>query len=62
MKLTVNNKTEYLNEYFFQTLILLYFQGEKFPKDNILEDKSATFELEELCVLSRLKQNCEVRE
>lgn len=47
MKLTVNNKTEYLNEYFFQTLLLLYFQGEKFPKDNILEDKSATFELEE---------------
>lgn len=47
MKLTVNNKTNYLNEYFFQTLILLYFQGEKFPKDSENEEKSITFYLEE---------------
>lgn len=47
MKLTINNKTNYLNEYFFQTLILLYFQGEKFPKDSENEDKSTLFELEE---------------
>lgn len=47
MKLIINNKTNYLNDYFFQTLILLYFQGEKFPKDSINEDKSVIFDLEE---------------
>ncbi len=30
MKLTIQNKTEYLNDYYFQTLCLLYFPGEKF--------------------------------
>ena len=32
MKLTIQNKTEYLNEYYFQTLCLLYFPGEKFQE------------------------------
>lgn len=30
MKLTIQNKTQYLNDYYFQTLCLLYFPGEKF--------------------------------
>ena len=32
MKLTIQNKTEYLNDYYFQTLCLLYFPGEKFQE------------------------------
>lgn len=30
MKLEIDNRTEYLNDYYFQTLCLLYFPGEKF--------------------------------
>ena len=31
MKLVIDNRTGYLNDYYFQTLCLLYFPGEKFP-------------------------------
>lgn len=47
MKLIINNKTPYLNEYFFQTLLLLYFPGEKFPQNDEESPRSAYFELEE---------------
>ena len=30
MKLFIDNQTEFLNDYYFQTLCLLYFPGEKF--------------------------------
>lgn len=45
MKLIVENKTEYLNDYYFQTLCLLYFPGEKFGEGPDSEN-SACFLLE----------------
>jgi hypothetical protein len=45
MKLTIQNKTEFLNDYYFQTLCLLYFPGEKFH-DGYESPASATFLLE----------------
>lgn len=45
MKLTIENKTEYLNDYYFQTLCLLYFPGEKFGEGSSSES-SARFLLE----------------
>ena len=32
MKLVIDNRTGYLNDYYFQTLCLLYFPGEKFKE------------------------------
>ncbi|MBO5869288.1 MAG: coproporphyrinogen dehydrogenase HemZ [Clostridia bacterium] len=46
MKLVIDNRTGYLNDYYFQTLCLLYFPGEKF-KQNDTSDNSAYFYLEE---------------
>ena len=46
MKLVIDNRTGYLNVYYFQTLCLLYFPGEKF-KQNDTRDNSAYFYLEE---------------
>ena len=34
MKLFIDNRTEYLNDYYFQTLCLLYFPGEKFKSND----------------------------
>ncbi len=34
MQLYIDNKTEYLNNYYFQTLCLLYYPGEKFPTES----------------------------
>ena len=45
MKLFIDNRTDCLNDYYFQTLCLLYFPGEKFsPKDG--SPASASFLLE----------------
>jgi len=46
MKLVIDNRTGYLNDYYFQTLCLLYFPGEKF-KQNDESENSAYFYLEE---------------
>ena len=46
MKLVIDNRTRYLNDYYFQTLCLLYFPGEKF-KDGFESDNYAYFYLEE---------------
>ena len=45
MKLTIQNKTEFLNDYYFQTLCLLYFPGEKFH-DGYESPAAASFFLE----------------
>ena len=42
MKLIIQNQTPYLNDYYFQTLCLLYFPGEKFSLD-ASEENSAEF-------------------
>ena len=34
MKLVIDNRTGYLNDYYFQTLCLLYFPGEKFRQND----------------------------
>ncbi len=47
MRLFIDNRTNYLNDYYFQTLCLLYFPGEKFRSDDIGEN-SAAFILEEI--------------
>ena len=46
MKLTINNTTGLLNDYYFQTLSLLYFPGEKFPTGVDTSPNSAEFFLE----------------
>ncbi|MBQ9848053.1 MAG: coproporphyrinogen dehydrogenase HemZ [Clostridia bacterium] len=46
MKLEIDNRTPYLNDYYFQTLALLYFPGEKFRADDSGEN-FAYFLLEE---------------
>ncbi len=46
MKLEVQNRTSYLNDYYFQTMCLLYFPGEKFRADFVSENY-ACFYLEE---------------
>ncbi|MBQ8895543.1 MAG: coproporphyrinogen dehydrogenase HemZ [Clostridia bacterium] len=46
MKLVIDNRTGYLNDYYFQTLCLLYFPGEKF-KEGFESDNYAYFYLEE---------------
>lgn len=46
MKLYIDNRTEYLNDYYFQTMCLLYFPGEKFRAGDNSENY-AEFYLEE---------------
>ena len=46
MKLEIDNRTGYLNDYYFQTLCLLYFPGEKF-REGFISDNYAYFYLEE---------------
>ncbi len=46
MLLEIENRTKYLNDYYFQTLALLYFPGEKFKVDDPGENY-AYFRLEE---------------
>ncbi len=46
MKLLIDNRTSYLNDYYFQTMCLLYFPGEKFRAGDLSENY-ASFYLEE---------------
>ncbi len=46
MKLVIDNRTGYLNDYYFQTLCLLYFPGEKF-KEGFESENYAEFYLDE---------------
>lgn len=46
MKLVIDNRTAYLNDYYFQTLCLLYFPGEKF-KEGFPSENYACFYLDE---------------
>lgn len=46
MKLFIDNRTSYLNDYYFQTMCLLYFPGEKFRAGDTSENY-AEFYLEE---------------
>ncbi len=46
MKLVIDNRTSYLNDYYFQTLCLLYFPGEKF-KEGFESENYASFYLAE---------------
>lgn len=46
MKLQIVNRTAYLNDYYFQTLCLLYFPGERFH-DGYESENGASFLLEE---------------
>ncbi len=46
MKLQIENKTAYLNDYYFQTLCLLYFPGEKFH-EGFESENGASFFLEQ---------------
>ena len=47
MVLNVDNKTDYLNDYHFQTLCMLYFPGEKFPPGITEAENKAYFSLAE---------------
>lgn len=47
MRLTINNTTGLLNNYYFQTLSLLYFPGEKFPTGEDTSPNRAEYFLEE---------------
>ena len=47
MVLNIDNRTEYLNDYHFQTLCMLYFPGEKFPPGITEAENKAYFFLEE---------------
>ena len=46
MKLFINNNTGLLNDYYFQTLSLLYFPGEKFPTGEDPSPNKAEYYLE----------------
>lgn len=63
MVLRIDNKTEYLNNYHFQTLCMLYYPGEKFPPDAVSAENEAMFFLEQTEGTSmhakvRLKAGC----
>lgn len=45
MRLTIDNTTGLLNDYYFQTLSLLYFPGEKFPESGDTSPASAEYTL-----------------
>lgn len=47
MVLNIDNKTNYLNDYHFQTLCMLYYPGEKFPPGATEGENKAYFCLEE---------------
>lgn len=47
MVLNIENRTQYLNNYHFQTLCMLYFPGEKFPPGLQEAENKAYFFLEE---------------
>ena len=47
MVLCIDNRTDYLNNYHFQTLCMLYFPGEKFPPGLTEAENKAYFLLEE---------------
>ena len=46
MKLVIENRTPYLNNYHFQTLCLLYYPGEKFPPNIESAENTAQFFME----------------
>ncbi len=46
MILRIDNKTNYLNDYHFQTLCMLYFPGEKFPPNVTEAENEAYFSVE----------------
>lgn len=46
MNISVNNTSGYLNDYYFQTLCMLYFPGEKFPPNGDDSGRYAYFSLE----------------
>ena len=46
MKLTVDNRTGLLNDYYFQTLCLIYFPGEKFPTGDVCSQRHADVVME----------------
>ncbi len=47
MQLFIKNETEYLNNYYFQTLCLLYYPGEKFPAESDSTNKAEFYLWEE---------------
>lgn len=63
MQLYIDNKTEYLNNYYFQTLCLLYYPGEKFPAESDSPQK-AEFSLweEKDVIFSHVKLYADGRE
>ena len=61
MKLYIDNKTPYLNDYYFQTMCLMYFPGEKFPEEDNGSTNAAYFELEEVCTDDEVFYNSRVR-
>lgn len=61
MKLIINNKTRFLNNYYFQTLCLLYFPGEKFPISGDASLNTAYFSLEESGSGSEIYYTAKVR-
>ncbi|HBL83895.1 MAG: coproporphyrinogen dehydrogenase HemZ [Clostridiales bacterium GWF2_38_85] len=46
MNLYIDNTTGLLNEYFFQMLCLIYFHGEKFPRNPVASENSVYFSLD----------------
>ncbi len=46
MVLKIDNRTEFLNDYHFQTLCMLYFPGEKFPPNITEADNEARFSVQ----------------
>lgn len=46
MKLFIDNRTPFFNNYYFQTMCVLYFPGEKFPPRDDLSTNAAYFLLE----------------
>lgn len=43
MKLLIDNRTNYLNDYYFQTMCLLYFPGEKFKQGDTSENYASFY-------------------
>lgn len=48
MKLFIDNKTPFFNHYYFQTMCVLYFPGEKFPPKDDASTNAAYFLLEKV--------------
>ena len=49
MKLFIDNRTPFFNPYYFQTMCVLYFPGEKFPPKDDASTNAAYFLLEKVC-------------